>query len=64
MDARETKLRILLGDDLKSDAPALVAAGLDTPAKIKAASSRALLAVPGIGQVKLAALRERFPPAE
>ena len=45
----------------EKDAEALIKAGLDTPRKIKAASDKAIEAVPGIGKAKRAELRERFP---
>jgi len=45
----------------ENDASALVKAGLDTPRKIKAATDKAIEAVPGIGKAKRAELRERFP---
>ena len=59
MDARVQKLQ-RLGLE-QADAAALVQAGFDTPAKIKAATDKKLEAVPGVGKAKRAKLRERFP---
>lgn len=56
---RESKLARLLRDE--ELARALVAAGLDTPAKIKAASDQRLLAVKGVGPATKQKIRERFP---
>lgn len=56
---REDKLARMLED--RNLAEALVAAGLDTPAKIKAASDQRLLAVKGVGQATKQKIRERFP---
>ena len=62
MDIRVRKLRAFLdGHGSESDIIALVDAGFDTPRRIKSASDEQLLAVPGIGQGKLAAIRERCP---
>ena len=62
MDIRVRKLRMFLdGHGSESDITALVEAGFDTPRRIKAASDEQLLAIPGIGQGKLAALREKCP---
>jgi len=61
MDARVQKLAIKLGDT--ELAQALVRAGLDTPRKIKRATDKELLAVPGVGQARRAELRKRFPQA-
>ena len=62
MDARVQKLQIKLGDT--ELAQALVRAGLDTPRKIKAATDKELLAVPGVGQTRRAELRKQFPARE
>lgn len=56
MDGRVKKLK-MLG---VADAESLVAAGLDTPRKIKHATDDALLAVRGVGPAKLQTLRDRF----
>jgi hypothetical protein len=62
MDIRVRKLRTFLdGHGSEPDIIALVEAGYDTPRKIKAATDEQLLAVPGIGAGKLAALRQRCP---
>jgi len=42
-------------------AEALVEAGFDTPRKIKAANNGDLMAIPGIGQATVNALRVRMP---
>lgn len=59
MDARIEKLA-RLGID-RTDAGTLVNGGLDTPAKIKAATDQQIEALPGIGKAKVKKLRERFP---
>ena len=59
-DSKE-KLAILLGDT--ELAGLLVAGGYVTPRQIKAATNRELLAVPGIGESKLAQIRANFPKA-
>lgn len=46
------------------NAEALVAIGLDTPRKIKAASDTAIKKAAGVGDAALAALRERFVKAK
>lgn len=62
MDARVAKLGIKLGDTRLAEI--LVGAGLDTPAKIKAAGDDVLLALPGVGDKALGHIRERCPRAE
>ena len=59
MNARVQKLQ-QLGLE-RTDAEALVKAGLDTPARLKAATDKQIEAVPGVGKAKRAELRERFP---
>ena len=59
MNARVQKLQ-RLGLE-QADAEALVKAGLDTPARLKAATDKQIEAVPGVGKAKRAELRERFP---
>ncbi|GAG26468.1 unnamed protein product [marine sediment metagenome] len=44
-----------------TDVETLVAAGYTTPRKIKAATDEQLLALTGIGQAKLAAIRVKCP---
>ena len=62
MDVRVRKLKIFLdGHGAETVIIALVEAGYDTPRRIKAATDEQLLAVPGIGPAKLAALREKCP---
>jgi hypothetical protein len=53
------KLTVQLGD--RDLAALLVEAGLDTPRKIKAATDKQLIAIPGIGPAKKAKIRARFP---
>ena len=57
--ALEQKLAIKLGDP--ELAALLVAAGLDNPAKIRAASDEDLEAVKGIGKGKRAQIRKKLP---
>lgn len=59
MDNRAQRLRRFVRGD-KDLASALVGAGLDTPAKVKAATDATILAVEGIGPSKLAIIRERL----
>ena len=59
MDARAKKLSKFVDAKL---VPTLLAAGFDTPRKIKAASDSQLRALPGIGDVKIQAMRERLGP--
>ena len=59
MDQRTRKLGHVLQDT--DIAAALVEAGFDTPAKIKAATDSALRKVRGIGAAKLVAIRTRCP---
>lgn len=58
MDQRITKLNHRL-DDLPL-ATALVNAGLTTPRKIKAASDKALGAIPTIGDATVQAIRQKI----
>jgi len=60
MDQRIMKLSHLLGD--QKVAEALVAAGLDTPAKVKAAKDKDLEV--HVGKAKVAAIRKRLPKAK
>jgi len=39
----------------------LVAAGFDSPAKVKAATDKELEGIPGIGKATVKRIRERFP---
>ena len=59
MDGRVAKMMSKIGD--VKVAEALVAAGFDTPRKIKAANNGDLMKVPGIGQATVNALRVRMP---
>jgi predicted flap endonuclease-1-like 5' DNA nuclease len=59
MDAKTHKLATKLKDPAL--AAALVEAGLDNPAKIRAASNEALEAISGVGPATRKALRRRFP---
>ena len=56
MDKRVKKLAHYVGED----AEALVAAGLDTPRKIKAASDDEIEKIKGIGPAKRKAILERL----
>ncbi len=58
MDKRVMKLSRIVGTE---DAEALVAAGLDTPRKIKAADDKDIEAIKGIGKSKRAAIRKSIP---
>lgn len=59
MISSKEKLAILLDDtDL---AGLLVAGGYTTPRQIKSVTNRHLLAVPGIGEAKVAQIRAMFP---
>lgn len=58
LDVRTQRLSRKLDQDV---AEKLVAAGFDTPRKIKAATDRALRAIDGIGQAAVTAIREQFP---
>ena len=58
MDQRVQKLKHFVDKDV---AEALVAAGLDTPRKIKAADDKDIEAVKGIGKAKRAEIRQRIP---
>lgn len=58
MDQRVTKLAHKLGD--KELSAKLVAAKLDTPRKIKAATDKQLKAIQGVGDATLADVRKRI----
>ena len=58
MDPRANKLNHRLND--RDLAEKLVAAGLDTARKIKAATDRQIKAVQGIGDATLSVIRERI----
>jgi len=60
MDPRASKL-IRLGVAAE-DAVALVEAGFDKPSLIREALAKDLEAVPGIGEAKRKALKEKFDP--
>jgi hypothetical protein len=57
MDKLIRKLRHYVGDA----AEALVAVGLDTPRKIKAATDEQVKAAKGVGDATLAEIRKRMP---
>lgn len=59
---RTQKLAVLLKDP--ELAGALVEVGLDTPAKIKAASAEQIEKAKGVGPATRAALQKRFPKAK
>lgn len=58
MDAKTLKLAAKLGD--LNLAQTLVEAGLDTPAKIRAAKDKDVLALKGIGKAALDKIRAAF----
>lgn len=58
MDPRASKL--VRKGVLPEDAVALVAAGIDTPAKIRKAKVAEIEDIPGIGEAKRKALKEMF----
>jgi len=58
MDARTQKLAIKLRDEKLAEM--LVAAGLDNPAKLRAASDQELRAIDGVGPATVKALRARL----
>jgi hypothetical protein len=60
MDKRVERLVKKLDSANVADVQALVDAGFSTPQLIKAASDQEILAIPGIGPAKLAALRSRL----
>ena len=57
MDIRAKKMTKFVDAKL---VPALLAAGFDTPRKIKAASDSQLRAIPGIGTATVKTIRERL----
>lgn len=59
MQEKMQRLVLKLGD--AELARKLIGAGFDNPAKIRNANDRELLAVSGIGQVSLEAIRVHFP---
>jgi len=61
MNQRVQKLSHFVDKDV---AEALVAAGLDTPRKIKAVDDKAIEAIKGIGKAKKDKIRERFPKSK
>lgn len=58
MDPRARKL-VRKGLEV-ADAVALVEAGIDSPAKIRRAKVAEIEAIPGIGEAKRKAIKERF----
>ncbi len=60
MDQRVRKLTIYLGGGGQAAVEALVVADLDSPRKLRLASDEEILAVPGVGEAKLAAIRARL----
>ena len=59
MNAKEAKLAIRLGD--AKLAAMLVAAGLDNPAKVRAASDQELRAIDGVGPATVKEIRTKLP---
>jgi len=59
MDARTQKLALKLRDAKLAEL--LVLAGLDNPAKVRAASDQELRAIDGVGPATVKALRARLP---